>query len=579
MTVVVTTPVKIETLAQLSKPLFLGFWCRNMGALTEAQSKSVSAIPVLAHPWEDSERRNKDFASFDAEYEKCLSHLADALNKIHGTSKSTRYWRILVGPWLDLLGFMYFEKFILFQHAVLTIGHDLEVLDFDGVIEPLEDMHAFKDIFLSPRFVSRVSAEIAEAMGISVKYLDNSPDSKPPIGSLRPVKNSTARIGQLKLGNVRSRDAVLYQTFMRPSSDISWQLHLRQMPRLWSFPRLRMVSQQLWVDFREVRTDGSTSGEFQELFFALAKKNMPTAYLENYQLSLAKLSDLKLPESPRFIFTSNAYNKNDSFKLYSAEKTERGVPLLVAQHGGSFGVGLHNSHENHIKKTADAFMTWGWTDGETTFPSSMIKAGRPLRPTLSGRILLVGFVNPMFVYDRSSMPLGESGWQEYWEDQKAFVNALPTEIRDRITVRLYPGDHGRNQIELWRNFDSRIALELPSVPIRKSLSRSALAILTYDSTTYLECLQTGFPFLSFWRKDHFPQRVSAAPFMDGLRQVGVHHDSAISAAKTLTRDFHNLEAYYERFDSPQVMEFKKQFANDDRPVRHYVSDFLRRYGS
>jgi hypothetical protein len=46
---------------------------------------------------------------------------------------------------------------------------------------------------------------------------------------------------------------------------------------------------------------------------------------------------MKWPEKPKFIFTSNCFDGDEVFKVWTALKVEQGISYFVGQHGNNFG--------------------------------------------------------------------------------------------------------------------------------------------------------------------------------------------------------------------------------------------------
>ena len=49
---------------------------------------------------------------------------------------------------------------------------------------------------------------------------------------------------------------------------------------------------------------------------------------------------------------------DEIFKFWAAKKINKGVPLLVGQHGGHYGQGLFNISEYHELKICDYYLSW-----------------------------------------------------------------------------------------------------------------------------------------------------------------------------------------------------------------------------
>jgi putative transferase (TIGR04331 family) len=95
--------------------LFLGEWCRPY-SLRAAWSR-MDATVVPPYGWRDGQQ-DADYAQVQRLYELLLGELSDELNRYHGTTFSRRYWRILIGPWLNTFVAIVFNRWATIQQAL-----------------------------------------------------------------------------------------------------------------------------------------------------------------------------------------------------------------------------------------------------------------------------------------------------------------------------------------------------------------------------------------------------------------------------------------------------------------------------
>ena len=99
------------------KILFLGEWCKRY-----KQRHAWSRIDhhILPYHWDDRKKLYRDFLFLDQVYERGLLGLSDKLNQFHGVAHSTRYWRILIGPWLNHFIAIFYDRYLSIISAVET---------------------------------------------------------------------------------------------------------------------------------------------------------------------------------------------------------------------------------------------------------------------------------------------------------------------------------------------------------------------------------------------------------------------------------------------------------------------------
>jgi len=91
------------------KSLLLGEWCKTNlsdGFLNNYKTK------VLPYHWEDQKKCLKDYKYIVSVYQKIITELTKTLNKIHKTNFSTKYWNIMIGPWLIIFITVMYDNFL-----------------------------------------------------------------------------------------------------------------------------------------------------------------------------------------------------------------------------------------------------------------------------------------------------------------------------------------------------------------------------------------------------------------------------------------------------------------------------------
>lgn len=105
----------IEEFWDTTKPiLFLGDWCRRY---SRKSFWEPLAGEVLGSPWEDTQRFHQANHYVVDVYERLLPVLAEALNELHDVKHGMRYWRIILGPWLQLYIPGIYDRYMCLQMA------------------------------------------------------------------------------------------------------------------------------------------------------------------------------------------------------------------------------------------------------------------------------------------------------------------------------------------------------------------------------------------------------------------------------------------------------------------------------
>ena len=61
--------------------------------------------------WANKSKLGKDFNKLNLFFEKILKILSKKLNKIHKIDNRQRSWRLVLGPWLSMFIYIFFERY------------------------------------------------------------------------------------------------------------------------------------------------------------------------------------------------------------------------------------------------------------------------------------------------------------------------------------------------------------------------------------------------------------------------------------------------------------------------------------
>jgi putative transferase (TIGR04331 family) len=519
--------------------VFLGEWCR----LFDRRDvwKDLDAKVVRYH-WDDRKQAHSDYQHLAVLHESLLADLASALNDWHGTARSIRYWRVLVGPWLGYFTQIVFDRWVMVQRAAASesIAGTTVLHVPEGQMVP-NDMSSFTEFFCGDIWNHHIFARIL-TQSTDIPWESSSvPATVDFTSGLRTAPQHSLR-GKLKrlgsrfvfrVGESLSRrsDALLASTYLPVWQELRLNAALHQAPVIRGFPSPPRVPALPQLR-RTFVLAGRTSPDFEGCIRSLIPEQIPTVYLEGYRQLLEHGRALPWPDRPKVIFTSNRHVYDEVFKAWAAEAVEKGAPLVIGQHGGHFGSGLWSFLEDHELAIADRYATWGWNDDN---PKIRRVAALPLvgrgdgEWNPKGGLLLVTANFPRYSYWMYSTPLA-SQTARYLEDQFEFARALPESIQRQLLVRLYPVDYGWSQKSRWNNALPTVRVDSGAAPIEPLIRNCRLYVATYNATTFLETLGRNIPTVMYWNPKYWELRPTAEPYFAMLKEAGIFHDNPGTAA-------------------------------------------------
>ena len=545
----ITTALE-ETWRDGEPVLFLGEWCRLYRSKDQWSRMDVEVLP---YHWDDRAKLYADYQYLQAFYERLLMDLAEQLNRIHRVDHGVRYWRILIGPWLGYFTQMLFDRWTSIQQAVAKyeLSGTIVLTGRDEALVP-NDMTDFIRQFLRDEWNHNLYAEVLQrhttvpCIKQERRENENASQAVPAIaakqGLRRKFGDCCARAAGLFSGQ---RDAFFHATMLPLRQELRLHMRLGQLPQVWrsAFSIRAAVdwTQRKWI------VAGDSSSEFEACARFLIPRQIPSLYLEGYGELVELTQRLPWPKRPRVIWSSNSFISDDVFKVWAAERAERGSTLMLGQHGGHYGIGKWSFIEDHEIAISDSYLSWGWTESgkPNVKPMGQLAPKRPcgIRHEKQPSALLVTCIVPRQSYWMYSIVVGPQ-WLSYFEDQCVFVQNLPARIRGALTVRLDASDYGWNQAMRWGERFPDLQIDAGQSDINDLIRRSRLYIATYNATTFLESFNLNVPTVIYWNPIHWELRDSAIPYFDGLKRVGIFHETPESAARHVATIWDDIDAWW-----------------------------------
>ena len=522
---------------------------------------------VLPHHWDDREKMHQDYQCLDRVYERYLPAVAQKLNKLHSTNYSLRYWRIIIGPWLNLFVGIIYDRYLSIQAAKNSgLVTNTWVSSFRSSDFLAKDLLDFQKWSFTDAWNHFIYCEIIKSMG-GIPYETKEAQTFLTRGDLSGFPPSFSRAKNAAkplLGNLFGLvPDGSNQIFIASGCLGFWdltrlQLSLKQFPYLFS-PSIKIDDNAVNDLARREMNFELGENQFESLLDEFIPQNIPVVYVEGYAKAHARSIEA-FSKRPKVIFYGGSIYSDEGFKFWAAYQAEQGTKLYCHQYGGGYGCLRWHSLESHEIKISDRYFSWGWLikNQPKVIPISagkLTNIKNKIRPDPEGSILWLGMSMPRYSYWMLSIFLGQKMLAHIKEHER-FVGAVSSEVRDLLLMRYYPCDFGWNE-------ESRLADIYPSLnvyagrkPMYEELNSSRLSIHSYNSTTFLETLSADFPTLLYWNPDFFELRESAHPHFDILRQAGIFHDDPESVAKKVNEIYEDPVSWWL---TPEIQDAKERF--------------------
>lgn len=567
------TTAEVCTWKTEGKVLFLGEWCRRYDLRDVWERMDYEVLP---YHWDDRLRLHSDYREIARITERCLAEVAFHLNRVHRTSHSLRYWRILVGPWLSEFIQILFDRYTSIK-AALDRGIDstvcIEYSPGRWVPRSMGDFHEWQ---ARDDWNHHLYSQLLREQGsVRIQIIEPAEDDEVPASRRSFLKRLAGKLLSTwdRLVPSRFNGNVLLGSYFERLDAVGLQVSMGQCPYFGQSQPISVEAEPDWLQ-RQALLPVATTGDFHGIVSRLVPLHLPVAYLEAYEA--LRLSALRrYPTRPKLIYTGVRWSSDEGFKAWAAEKVESGTKLWIAQHGGNYGAALMSWTESHQKAISDRFCTWGWESEDhkaAPLPSGvLIAASRRIRPLRAGKILWVLFSAPRYSHWLYSLPIAGQ-FNAYLDEQILFARALTPAASSELIIRPYKIDYGWRSVERLKAAGLGQYIDNRDIPFWRALRECKLCLATYNATTFLETLSANYPTVMFWNPMHWELRPEAQPYYDALVRAGILHFTPKSAAQTINRIHDHPTEWWSSQDVQQArMEFVHRFARtDDNWRRQWV---------
>jgi putative transferase (TIGR04331 family) len=564
--------------------IFLGEWCRlyNRKHIWQAMDAIVAAPYGLGLVQKDA-----DYAEARALEDMLFPMLCNTLNHHHGVQHNERFWRIVLGHW--------FRRYVdVMLNRVKTLEQCLQVHEISGFTAYANnqyylatlDSHSAILAFNDDRWNNALIVRILDLLGVKnfpieliggsylsgfrSKVLSTYPSLKKWV-----LKCGSKLISKLARLLIRNNDAFIISSYLPKKEGIKLQLALGQCPQLWDSSKFETSDKpdRLLREELAKRLLSKSDNNLEYVISLMLFELLPVCYLEGF-LSLNKLvKQQHWPQSPRFIFTSNNFDTDEVFKLWTALKVALGYKYFIGQHGNNYGT-YRYMNPSIEETTADKFLTWGWTDGlpEQTHAFVFKTAGKKAESyNPQGGLLLI----ETLLNHRITTWDGVFEFANYFQDQQNFVRGLAFIPKQNLTIRLHSAHKYMkwNEEARWQAFDPSVRIDAGGDDIKNLIANSRLVVHSYDSTGILETLSQNIPTLAFWQNGFEHLRDSAKPYYQLLVDVGIFHLTPESITQKVNAVWGDVDAWWLQDD---VQDARKQFCNQyARTSQNPVNDLKK----
>jgi putative transferase (TIGR04331 family) len=570
--------------------LFLGAWCLRFDRRSYWTLLDGHQVESYLH---DAAEAHITYRRIDDVYERILPIVAEALNTIHKTQYSLRYWRLVVGPWLHRYLTGVYDRFERIMCALQEFP-DLTttVLSEKSFVVP-QDTNEFNRRFSEDMYNLQIYSKILWFLG--KKFPEKAAQQEPslkfkavPSRSWKQNLFSTITdVYRFLVIKLVSHPIVISNSYFPKVVEL--RLFVKLFGGIFTTRGMKQQNMQYQYDndLRKTLKHMSFGDDaFSKCLSDMLFSDIPKCFVEGYK-SIVELGKKKYPSSPKMIFSANSWWCDEVFKCWAANCAENGILLLGTAHGGNYGTSLDMPNLKHETKIVDYYYSWGWgrEDCHSTIipmpaPKLMDSKNVDADNDKSG-ILWATTVVPRYVMFGFPLTAPEL-YQEYLLWHKRFALSLSNKVLPAIYLRAHPLghgwlDHGWNVLSRIKEYFPNLRLDSPKKPFLESIGNCRLFVCDHLSTAYVEALAINKPTILFWSPETNKLTPEAEQYFELLRSVGVLFDSPEAAAEAVNNVYGDVESWWNDPERQKAVSvFRDKFCRRSPDATHMWAQEFRR---
>lgn len=566
-----------------TKPMvFLGEWCLLYGRRTCWETLNGQ---LLKHPSDNLESARALCQYIDGVYERILPILGDALNTVHGSRHGPRYWRILLGPWLQLYLPVLYDRYSHISYALKQYPECTTIVlsesSYVTSLSTLDFAMLAKDDSFNLQIYTKLFVALGKSFPCKKARIKQSVLYEKLAGNSWKHK-AAGCLSRLcaGIGSWLSQSVVLRSSYF--SRATAFDLLLKTAGKV--LPIIGQVTAPM------VENDGDElrrklpelslgSDGFERCLSMMMISDMPRCFLEEY--STIRHDAIKsYPKCPKAIFSANAWYYDEHFKQWAAESAEKGALLIGTPHGGNYGGLANMPSENHETTIVDRYYSWGWDRKDCKaevipFPATKLVGRNKIGASNRKKgILWVGTISPRYLLQ---FPFSPGDFHGYLMWQLNFATSLSPQLISVVRFRPHREDGGWGVVERLNESVPSLKIETWDIPFQESLSGCRLYICDHFSTTFAEALAANKPTVLFWDPEANKLRPEAQQYYDLLRKAGILFDTPVSAANMVAQIYDDVESWWNAPERQSAVDiFCERFArNTPDAIEMWAAEFKK----
>ena len=522
----------------------------------------------------NKKQKNEDIEYSNKLYSEVLKLLSDLLNKFHGTHWLKSEWEILIGHFLIRSSRAFTNRYKGLQN-ILSLNNVTHIRVAKNNLALMSAQNSYQSIwkFSDPYWNEQIYSYLAPKMYKGKIYINQEIVTANDFSIKKTFKTN--------LKKAIKKFAILFRVFQRKDNIFLDNLYLNFLDNFkinYSLKQFPQFYYEEYIPENKEYDEYSRKKLIEQIPYLFEKDiyylveiiilSLPRCFIEDYKSLYNQAITVNWPSQPKSIITSNSFDTHDLFKMWTIIKRRQKSNYIVLQHGASYGTDIL-SKPSVEEKTADKFLTWGWTTEDKKYVRGGMQISKYSfkNKKNSEKMLLIqrALMQKVRTYDVN---------YEYYQNfnkQKKFIEDLDEGIRQKLDIRLQSDwtHHNFNDFQRWSNIIGKDAIDIGLERLDKSYKKYGLLIFTYESSGFLQALSGNFPTIAIWKDVLAFASTEVNEHYYRMLEVGLIYENYSDLAKFLNST--NIKLWW---SSEKVQTVKNEFIKEFCSERSMIAVLL-----
>jgi len=473
---------------------------------------------------------------------KFINELSIILNEIHGVKLSKRSWKIIIGPWTNYFTTICWNRFYKIKKILSVSNLDSSVIfECPNSLLAMENNLHMSKLCNDDDWNSILYSKVLLFLKPNQKYKK--------INCNINVANSFIKKSFIKIFLskflsffMKSTDALIIGSYLPFKEMLRLHFHLKQFPQLYSYSNKNYYKSSFSQKKirKKIILNEKRSNNFEIFLSRIIPIYFPKCHLEYFSSLKKDVNNYHFPKSPKFIFTSNNYEFDEIFKLFTALQIKNKTKYIIGQHGNISWT--ENKFFNKIY-AADNYLNWGkggFGKSQDGFNFKLVNHG--FFYDKSGPILILDspYGSNNKVYDRIE--------QNFIKENLLYelLTLLENKSITNVVLKLHSSWKQRDA-----NYVVKLKFTFPNLRIEKndtkifSLMKEARCVIhTYDSTGILESMSFNIPTFCIWPDKLNNIQKKFHKFYVNLEKNKILYFDSVKLVETISKHYHHLDRWW-----------------------------------